>query len=51
MSVLKNQNLITKSLYRPTELKLNKITYKSAEKIWDQSTKSSATIRQKQQQQ
>ena len=33
----KNQNLITKSTYRQIKLKLNKKTYKSPEKIWDQS--------------
>ena len=35
---LKN-HLLTKSTYRQITLKLNKITYLSPEKIWDQSIK------------
>ena len=40
MSVLKHKNLITKSTYRQIQLKLNKLTDKSQEKIWDQSLNS-----------
>ena len=40
MSVLKKKNLKTKSKYRQIKLKPNKTTYKSPEKIWDQSIKS-----------
>ena len=40
MSVLKKRNLITKLTYHQIKLKLNKITYKSTENIWDQSIKS-----------
>ena len=39
MSVLEKRNLITKLTYHQIKLKLNKITYKSPEKIWDQSIK------------
>ena len=43
----KKQKLITKSTYRQMNLKLNKITYKSPEKIWTSSKKRTKTVKLK----
>ena len=47
----KKQNLMTKPTYHQIKLKLNQITYKSPENIWDQSIKTLVTIREKEQKQ